>query len=146
MFPAPKPERLRPVTSARDAPDRVAEARHHGSPEPLRQQLFSLLGEHKVLHKISDLVRFASDASPYRFVPQAMVVADEIDDIAKIFRFAHNHGRNVVFRASSRISSGNAWIGRKTTGARSFHLIASAETGLPDAPVSGNGEADNMNS
>jgi hypothetical protein len=37
------------------------------------------------LHKISDLVRFASDASPYRFVPQAVIVADGIDDIAKIF-------------------------------------------------------------
>lgn len=108
MLLAPQPDRLRPRKFAGDTPDRVAETRHQGTPEPLRQQLFALLGEHKVLHKISDLVRFASDASPYRFVPQAVIIADEIDDIAKIFRFARDYGRNIVFRAGGSSLNGQS--------------------------------------
>jgi D-lactate dehydrogenase len=52
----PKPERLRPRYSEGAKPDRVEESRSGGTPEPLRRQLFALLGSEKVLHKISDLV------------------------------------------------------------------------------------------
>jgi len=104
----PKPSRLRPRTSEGAKPDRVGEARARGTPEPLREQLFELLGSDKVLHKLSDLVRFASDASPYRFVPQAVVMADGIEDIAKLFAFAHRHGRNLVFRAGGSSLNGQS--------------------------------------
>ncbi|GHH88728.1 oxidoreductase [Streptomyces sulfonofaciens] len=104
----PKPEALRPHTSGGPDPDRVDESRAQGTPEPLRQQLCALLGEDKVLHKISDLVRFASDASPYRFVPQAVVLADGIEDISDVFGFAHAHGRNIVFRAGGTSLNGQA--------------------------------------
>lgn len=108
MLLTPKPERLLPHASDGPSPDRVTESRAQGTPDSLREQLVALLGEHKVLHKISDLVRYASDASPYRFVPQAVVVADEIDDVAKLFRFAHDHGRNIVFRAGGSSLNGQA--------------------------------------
>lgn len=61
-----------------------------------------------MLHKISDLVRYASDASPYRFVPQAVVLADGIDDVATLFRFAQQHGRSIVFRAGGSSLNGQA--------------------------------------
>ena len=47
------------------APDWVAE----GTPQPLRGELEALLGSEKVLARASDLVRYASDASPYRLMP-----------------------------------------------------------------------------
>ncbi|NEE61297.1 hypothetical protein G3M55_94435, partial [Streptomyces sp. SID8455] len=62
----PEPEALRPGTAREPAPDRVTDRSATGTPEPLRAELTALLGADKVLWKISDLVRYASDASPYR--------------------------------------------------------------------------------
>ena len=46
----------------------------HGSPGKLRDDLVALLGEDCVHHRLIDLVRFASDASPYRMIPQIVVM------------------------------------------------------------------------
>ena len=78
----PKPGALRPAATDGPAIDSVAEDRAAGTPENLREDLIHLLGEPKVLHKLSDLVRYASDASPYRFVPQVVVIAKTVDDVA----------------------------------------------------------------
>jgi len=43
------------------APDDLAE----GTPKWLRDDLAALVGEAQVLSRVSDLVRFATDASPY---------------------------------------------------------------------------------
>ncbi|MFG2206638.1 FAD-binding and (Fe-S)-binding domain-containing protein [Streptomyces sp. NPDC048638] len=104
----PGPRALRPTAAANPAPDRVPELRASGTPEPLRGDLVALLGPDKVLHKISDLVRYASDASPYRFVPQVVVLAEDIDDISAVFSYAHGKGRNVVFRAAGTSLNGQA--------------------------------------
>lgn len=104
----PKPETLRPTSGRSPAHDRVADRRASGTPEPLRGDLIALLGPDKVLHKISDLVRYASDASPYRFVPQVVVVAEDVDDISAVFSYAHGKGRNVVFRAAGTSLNGQA--------------------------------------
>ena len=71
-----KPETLRPATTNGPAIDGVSEDRAAGTPDALRDDLVDLLGDSKVLHKISDLVRYATDASPYRFVPQVVVIAE----------------------------------------------------------------------
>ncbi|WP_211257911.1 FAD-binding and (Fe-S)-binding domain-containing protein [Lentzea albidocapillata] len=55
-----------------------------------------------------DLVRYASDASPYRFIPQVVVLAEDIDDVAAVLRFARENGRNVVFRAAGTSLNGQA--------------------------------------
>jgi len=104
----PDPRALRPITAARPVHDRVADHRATGTPEPLRGELIALLGPDKVLHKVSDLVRYASDASPYRFVPQVVVVAEDLDDISAVFSYAHGKGRNVVFRAAGTSLNGQA--------------------------------------
>src|SRR5207247_4578245 len=62
--PAPEP-------AADRAPDRLAA----GTPEPLRGDLVALVGAEQVLTRASDLIRYASDASPYRRFPQAVVMA-----------------------------------------------------------------------
>lgn len=104
----PKPEALRPTSPHAPSPDRVTDHQASGTPEPLRSDLVALLGEEKVLHKISDLVRYASDASPYRFVPQVVVMAEDVDDISAVFSYAHGKGRAVVFRAAGTSLNGQA--------------------------------------
>ncbi|MFH8576010.1 FAD-binding and (Fe-S)-binding domain-containing protein [Streptomyces zaomyceticus] len=104
----PNPQALRPGTKRSPAPDRVPELQARGTPKRLREELTELLGPEKVLSGISDLVRYASDASPYRFVPQVVVVAEDIDDISTILSYAHGKGREVVFRAAGTSLNGQA--------------------------------------
>ncbi|MFE1172327.1 FAD-binding and (Fe-S)-binding domain-containing protein [Streptomyces sp. NPDC058773] len=104
----PDPETLRPHAPGGPAHDRVAGPRASGTPEPLRGELTALLGADKVLHRLSDLVRYASDAGPYRFVPQVVVVAEDLDDISAVFSYAHARGRKVVLRAAGTSLNGQA--------------------------------------
>ncbi|QES51491.1 FAD-binding oxidoreductase [Streptomyces venezuelae] len=104
----PRPEALRPSTLGGPSPDRLPEHRAAGTPEVLRSELTGLLGAEKVLWKVSDLVRYASDASPYRFVPQVVVIAEDIDDISAVLSYAHGRQREVVFRAAGTSLNGQA--------------------------------------
>src|SRR5258707_2819344 len=58
-----------------------------GTPGVLKADLIALLGKENVLHRAIDLVRYASDASPYRLVPQGFVLPPTTDDIVKLFRY-----------------------------------------------------------
>ncbi|WP_405706996.1 FAD-binding oxidoreductase [Streptomyces xanthophaeus] len=104
----PDPGALRPRGVGGPAPDRVPGHRSAGTPEPLRTELCELLGPEKVLWKVSDLVRYASDASPYRFVPQVVVIAEDIDDVSAVLSYAHGRQRDVVFRAAGTSLNGQA--------------------------------------
>ncbi|MGW1225241.1 FAD-binding and (Fe-S)-binding domain-containing protein [Streptomyces sp. NPDC002530] len=104
----PKPEALRPDTARAPSHDRVPDDRAVGTPEPLRGDLMALLGADKVLWKLSDLVRYASDASPYRFVPQVVVVPESVDDVSAILAYARDRGRHVVFRAAGTSLNGQS--------------------------------------
>ena len=67
-----------PQTTADRAPDHLAT----GTPAGLRDDLVDLLGDPDVvLSRGFDLVRFATDASPYRMFPQVVVLARDISDI-----------------------------------------------------------------
>ncbi len=109
-----KPGRTLPVGTAlapsgtNPSPDCADREIADGTPEPLKRALIELLGSDKVLTNVSDLVRYASDASPYRFVPQAVVIPKTTEDIAALFRFAHEHGRHLVFRAAGTSLNGQA--------------------------------------
>ncbi|MFI8520241.1 FAD-binding and (Fe-S)-binding domain-containing protein [Streptomyces sp. NPDC085481] len=104
----PNPRALRAGTKRRAAPDRVPDLQARGTPKHLREELTAVLGPGKVLSKISDLVRYASDASPYRFVPQVVVVAEDLDDVSAVLSYAHGKGREVVFRAAGTSLNGQA--------------------------------------
>ncbi|MCX5408862.1 FAD-binding oxidoreductase [Streptomyces sp. NBC_00335] len=104
----PKPGALRPRTISGPAPDRVPDRASTGTPEPLRSELAELLGADKVLSGVSDLVRYASDASPYRFLPQVVVIAEDIDDVSAVLSYAHGKQREVVFRAAGTSLNGQA--------------------------------------
>ncbi|MFD6888287.1 FAD-binding and (Fe-S)-binding domain-containing protein [Streptomyces sp. NPDC059957] len=104
----PKPGALRPRTISGPAPDRVPDRASTGTPEPLRSELCELLGADKVLSGVSDLVRYASDASPYRFLPRVVVIAEDIDDVSAVLSYAHGRQREVVFRAAGTSLNGQA--------------------------------------
>jgi D-lactate dehydrogenase len=66
--------------------DAVAASLVGGTPGELKADLIALLGKQDVLARAIDLVRFASDASPYRLVPQVVVQPRTTNDIVKLFR------------------------------------------------------------
>ncbi|MER6566779.1 FAD-binding oxidoreductase [Streptomyces sp. NPDC001093] len=104
----PEPGKLRPHATGGPADDRVMDDRASGTPDALQKDLVRLLGERKVLHSVSDLVKYASDASPYRFVPMVVVIAESIEDVAAVLRYARDNRREVVFRAAGTSLNGQA--------------------------------------
>ena len=86
------------------APDWVAT----GTPQPLRSELESLLGADRVLPRALDLIRYASDASPYRVFPRAVVMARDSEDVAKLLRYARPRGTPVTFRSAGTSLNGQA--------------------------------------
>src|SRR5580692_10960975 len=79
--------------------DAVDEELLEGTPEELKADLIKMLGEDLVRHRISDLVRYASDASPYRYIPSVIVQPNNIDHIAALFRYCIHEHHHATFRA-----------------------------------------------
>src|ERR1700730_6745787 len=92
-------------TAQRDrAPDVLAA----GTPPKLRDDLVELLGADRVLARPIDLVRYATDASPYRLFPKVVVIARTIDDVRKVLEYARRTKQSVTFRAAGTSLSGQA--------------------------------------
>jgi D-lactate dehydrogenase len=89
-------------THADRAPDSLAT----GTQEPLRSDLTALLGAERVLARAIDLIAYASDASPYRRLPAAVVMAHDADDVGKVLAYAREHGMPVNFRGGGTSLSG----------------------------------------
>jgi hypothetical protein len=62
--------------------------------------LISLLGSAAVLSRVTDLVKYATDASPYRLFPQVAVAAESPEQIAKTLQYARQNHHSATFRAS----------------------------------------------
>ena len=88
------------------APDRAPDALAGGVAQPLRGELEALLGADRLLSRPGDLVRYASDASPYRLFPRAVVMAREPEDVAKVLAFGREQGIPVTFRAGGTSLNG----------------------------------------
>jgi D-lactate dehydrogenase len=94
-----------PTPTADRAPASVAA----GTPPRLRADLEQLLGDPAVvLTRGFDLVRFATDASPYRMFPQVVVLARAVEDIQKVLAYGHTHSIPVTFRAAGTSLSGQS--------------------------------------
>jgi D-lactate dehydrogenase len=105
MFPRTRTRSvLAPPSQAID--DRAPDSLAHGVDRPLRRELEQLLRADRVLHRVSDLVAYASDASPYRRFPRAVVEARGADDVAKVLRFGRERGIPVTFRAGGTSLNG----------------------------------------
>ena len=106
----PKVERLAPEASE-PSPDAAPPWVAGGTPEPLRSELTALLGADRVLARASDIVRYASDASPYRLFPRAVVMARTAEDVAKVLAYGRRSGVPVTFRAGGTSLNGQGQSG-----------------------------------
>lgn len=88
------------------ASDRAPEWVANGTPEPLRGELIALLGEDRVLSRASDIIRYASDASPYRMLPQVVVMAHDAGDVSKVIAYGRDKGIGVTFRSGGTSLNG----------------------------------------
>ena len=88
------------------APDRAPDWVAQGTPEPLRTDLARLVGESAVLARATDLVRYASDASPYRLIPQVVVQPRDPAGVARVIAYGREHGIPVTFRAGGTSLNG----------------------------------------
>ena len=88
--------------------DAVPASLVNGTPADLRADLIALLGKQNVLHRTIDLVRFASDASPYRLIPQVVVQPRTTGDIVKLFRYCRESGRHATLRAAGTSLNGQS--------------------------------------
>ena len=102
---ARKPQSLAPQVDE-PAPDRAPDEVAAGVAQPLRGELEALLGADRVLSSAGDIVRYASDASPYRLFPQAVVMAREAGDVAKVLAYGREQGIPVTFRAGGTSLNG----------------------------------------
>ena len=88
------------------APDRAPDWVAAGTPEPLRSQLIAALGEEHVLSRAIDVVKYASDASPYRLIPRAVAMPHGVEDVVRLMSFARGTGTPLVFRAGGTSLNG----------------------------------------
>jgi D-lactate dehydrogenase len=88
------------------SPDRAPDSLAAGVAQPLRGELEALLGTDRVLARPGDLVKYASDASPYRKLPRAVVMAKEPGDVSKALAFGRAQGIPVTFRAGGTSLNG----------------------------------------
>ncbi len=76
--------------------------------EKLKQELGQIVEPARVLTRPIELIAFASDASFYRLIPKAVVLAQSVAEIQALFRFSHQQRIPITFRAAGTSLSGQA--------------------------------------
>ena len=79
-----------------------------GTPEPMRSELTELLGADRLLGRAIDLVSYASDASPYRVLPKAVIRARDAADVAAVFAYGRRASVPVTLRGGGTSLNGQA--------------------------------------
>lgn len=109
--PATSPARPLPPPAQRVAPeitDRSADRAAGGSPARLVRDLGTLVAPDRVLSRPIELVMYASDASFYRLIPQAVVLSESVEEIRRLFAYSHRRRIPITFRAAGTSLSGQA--------------------------------------
>ena len=85
-------------------------AGHRSSIDPstLANLLAQIVDRERVLTRPIELIAYASDASFYRLIPRAVVLARTSAEIQALFRFSHAHRIPLTFRAAGTSLSGQA--------------------------------------
>ncbi len=74
----------------------------------LRSSLERIAAPERVLDRPIDRIAFASDASFYRLIPKAVVLAQTVDEVAALFRLARETKVPVTLRAAGTSLSGQS--------------------------------------
>src|SRR5450759_2457331 len=99
-------------------------------PHRLAADLASVVGEERVLTRAIDRIAWASDASFYRLVPEAVVHAESADEVRSLFAVSRVHGVPLVFRAAGTSLSGQSITdGILVETARGFRGLSVEENG-----------------
>jgi D-lactate dehydrogenase len=109
------------------APDEIAA----GIAQPLRRELEALLGADRVLSSAGDIVKYASDASPYRLFPKAVVMARDAGDVAKVLAYGREKGVPVTFRAGGTSLNGQGQSDGILVDVRRYFGGVAVEAGPP---------------
>jgi len=88
--------------------DRAPSSLASGSPKRLKDDLSSIVGPEDVHAKAIDLIKYASDASPYRLFPKIVVTPKTINEVAGVFAYARKIKMPVTIRAAGSSLSGQA--------------------------------------
>src|SRR5258708_11335442 len=83
----------------RPAPDAAPDWVAAGTPAPLAAALTEALGEGGVGTRALDLIRYASDASPYRSIPRAVAIPRDLGEVAAVMGVARRTSTPLLFRA-----------------------------------------------
>jgi len=92
------------TTGSDAAPPEVAT----GTPSALADDLRGLIPADRVLTRPIDLIRYASDASLYRLIPQAVVLAADPTEVAALFAYSREHRLPMTFRSAGTSLSGQS--------------------------------------
>lgn len=97
---------------ARPATERLADRADAGvlnrAADPLAADLKDVLSPEQVLDGPLDIVRYATDASPYRLIPRVVVRPRTIDDVVALLHYARAHHHGLTFRAGGTSLNGQA--------------------------------------
>ena len=88
--------------------DSAPEALAGGSPAWLREDLVATVGPAKIHATATDLIRYATDASPYRLFPQIVVSPHSVQEVAAVFAYARKKRLPVTIRAAGSSLSGES--------------------------------------
>jgi D-lactate dehydrogenase len=117
------------------ASDRAPDSLATGAAQPLRGELEALLGADRILGRASDIVRYASDASPYRLLPRVVVMAHDADDVARTLDYGRREGVPVTFRAGGTSLNGQGQSDGILVDVRRYFAGVAVEEGGASARV-----------
>src|SRR5271166_472825 len=78
------------------------------TPEEIKASLAATIAAERVLIRPIDLIAYASDASFYRLIPKAVVLAQSVEEIQALFAFSQQMQIPMTFRAAGTSLSGQS--------------------------------------
>ncbi|MFN8112031.1 MAG: FAD-binding and (Fe-S)-binding domain-containing protein [Solirubrobacterales bacterium] len=104
----PKTARIAPAPPQPAPDDRAPATLAAGTDAALADSLRRIVGDGGVLGRASDLIRYASDASPYRRIPAAVVQPRSGEEVAALMAFARGSRAPLVFRSGGTSLNGQS--------------------------------------
>lgn len=75
----------------------------NGSPAELLADMKAIVGAENVHGRLSDLVRFSSDAGPYRSIPNIVVSPRNAADLSALMKYCDTHDRHITGPSGFRV-------------------------------------------
>lgn len=103
--------------------DRVDESILRATSTNVVAELKQILPADRVLDSPLDIVRIATDASPYRLIPHCVVRPRDIDEVSALFSWARQSGHGLTFRAGGTSLNGQSQSDDVLVDIREFFVV-----------------------